>query len=115
MLRETMAAQRSFAATKPAGALATGSYQRPTWMTRRVGGGLCSSGDESPRRQQWRRRGEVALSQKKEPASSKRDPHLPLMLPERGIGQRGTHRSRRRRMVLAAEKWGNPKLAPLCK
>ena len=112
MLRDKMTAKGSSAATKPAGALATGNYQRPTWMTRRVGGGLCSSGDEGPRRQQWRRRGEDALSQKNEPASSRWSLRGLLMTLEKGIELRVAHRPRRRRIVLAAEKGGNSKLAP---
>ena len=115
MLRETMAAQRSFAATKPAGALAARSHRGPTWMTRRAGEVLCSSGDEGPRRQQWRPRGEDALSQKNEPASSRWSLRGLLMTLEKGIELRVAHRPRRRRIVLAAEKWGNSKLAPLCK
>ena len=73
MLREKTTAKGSSAATKPAGALATGSYQRPTWMTRRAGEVLCSSGDEGPRRQQWRPRGEDDLVNQRAGASSKQN------------------------------------------
>ena len=46
MLRETTTTMHSSAATKPAGALAARSHRGPTWMTRRVGEVLCSTGDE---------------------------------------------------------------------
>ena len=48
-------------------------------------------------------------------ASSNWSPKGPLMLLTKGIELRGTHRPRGRKLVLAAEKGGNFRLAPPCK
>ena len=111
----TVTAIRSSAVVIQAGARATGSYKGPTWMTRRVGGGLCSSGDEGPRRQQWRPRGEAKLDNQRAGASLKWNPRGPLVLPEKGIGERFTHRPWRRSTVLTAEKGENSNSAPTCR
>ena len=102
-IRQTVTATMSSAANIQAGARALVNPRGPTWMSRRVGEGLCSSGDEELRRPEWWQRGEANLRENNETGSPKWVLHLPLMLTVQGIDRRRSHRCWRRRGATSAE------------